>query len=197
MLYFLTQFFCVKPYVPRKPRRDPSNRWTWDIYPTLPRIELTTCSVQSGSRYHYATVTDRLYIGYRYLHTAARVPTIGCVICPYLSHLFGLAYSRQSTHFWVCITFCRVRHGDSVTKPDYYYYHYYYYYYYLLLIVPIFDTLYTGIIIEMQSRLILTAFRPSMYWSSGISSLGSSRTPIFLRKFAVNSSQWQILKTLP
>ena len=37
------------------------------------------------------------------------------------THLFGLAYSRQSTHFWVCITFCRVRHGDSVTKPDYYY----------------------------------------------------------------------------
>ena len=36
------------------------------------------------------------------------------------THLFGLAYSRQSTHFWVCITFCRVRHGDSVTKPDYY-----------------------------------------------------------------------------
>ena len=28
----------------------------------------------------------------------------------------------------VCITFCRVRHGDSVTKPDYYYYYYYYYY---------------------------------------------------------------------
>ena len=42
------------------------------------------------------------------------------------THLFGLAYSRQGTHFWVCITFCRVRHGDSVTKPDYYYYYYYY-----------------------------------------------------------------------
>ena len=41
-----------------------------------------------------------------------------------LTHLFGLAYSRQGTHFWVCITFCRVRHGDSVTKPDYYYYYY-------------------------------------------------------------------------
>ena len=41
------------------------------------------------------------------------------------THLFGLAYSRQSTHFWVCITFCRVRHGDCVTKPDYYYYYYY------------------------------------------------------------------------
>ena len=25
------------------------------------------------------------------------------------THLFGLAYSRQSTHFWVCITFCKVR----------------------------------------------------------------------------------------
>ena len=44
------------------------------------------------------------------------------------THLFGLAYSRQGTHFWVCVTFCRVRHGDSVTKPDYYYYYYYYYY---------------------------------------------------------------------
>ena len=43
------------------------------------------------------------------------------------THLFGLAYSRQSTHFWVCITFCRVQHGDSVTKPGYYYYYYYYY----------------------------------------------------------------------
>ena len=42
------------------------------------------------------------------------------------THLFGIAYSRQGTHFWVCITFCRVRHGDSVTKPDYYYYYYYY-----------------------------------------------------------------------
>ena len=41
------------------------------------------------------------------------------------THLFGLAYSRQNTHFWVCITFCKVRHGDSVTKPDYYYYYYY------------------------------------------------------------------------
>ena len=46
------------------------------------------------------------------------------------THLFGLAYSRQSTHFWVCITFCRVRHNDSVTKPSYYYYYYYIYYYY-------------------------------------------------------------------
>ena len=45
------------------------------------------------------------------------------------THLFGLAYSRQGTHFWVCITFCRVRHaghGDSVAKPDYCYYYYYY-----------------------------------------------------------------------
>ena len=25
------------------------------------------------------------------------------------------------SHFWVCITLCMVRHGDSVTKPDYYY----------------------------------------------------------------------------
>ena len=46
-------------------------------------------------------------------------------ICKALkTHLFGLVYSRQGTHFWVCITICRVRHGDSVTKPDYYYYYY-------------------------------------------------------------------------
>ena len=34
--------------------------------------------------------------------------------------------SWHGSHFWVCITFCKVRHGDSVTKPDYYYYYYYY-----------------------------------------------------------------------
>ena len=44
--------------------------------------------------------------------------------------------SWHGSHFWVCITICRVRHGDSVTKPDYYYY-YYYYYYYLLPLGPI------------------------------------------------------------
>ena len=31
--------------------------------------------------------------------------------------------SWHGSHFWVCITICRVRHGDSVTKPDYYYYY--------------------------------------------------------------------------
>ena len=30
--------------------------------------------------------------------------------------------SWHGSHFWVCITFCKVRHGDSVAKPDYYYY---------------------------------------------------------------------------
>ena len=30
-------------------------------------------------------------------------------------------FSWQGSHLWVCITFCEVRHGDSVTKPDYYY----------------------------------------------------------------------------
>ena len=50
--------FCVKPYVPREPRRDSSNRRLNEhgiyiyIYTTLPGIELTTCSVPSGSRYH-------------------------------------------------------------------------------------------------------------------------------------------------
>ena len=42
------------------------------------------------------------------------------------THLqFGLAYSRRDTLFWVCITFCRTQHSDSVTKQDYYYYYYY------------------------------------------------------------------------
>ena len=56
--------FCVKPYVPREPRRNPSNRRLnehhWDIHPTLPGIELTTCSVPSGSRYHSATVMENI-----------------------------------------------------------------------------------------------------------------------------------------
>ena len=47
------------------------------------------------------------------------------------------SYSQQGTHFWVCITFCRVRHGDSVTKPDYYYYYYYYYYFFFFFIIII------------------------------------------------------------
>ena len=34
--------------------------------------------------------------------------------------------SWHDSHFWVCITFCKVHHGDSVTKPDYYYYYFYY-----------------------------------------------------------------------
>ena len=33
--------------------------------------------------------------------------------------------SWHGSHFWVCITICRVHHGDSVTKQDYYYYYYY------------------------------------------------------------------------
>ena len=32
--------------------------------------------------------------------------------------------SLHGSHFGVCITFCKVRHSDSVTKPDYYYYYY-------------------------------------------------------------------------
>ena len=27
--------------------------------------------------------------------------------------------SWHGSHFWICITFCKVRYGDSVTKPDY------------------------------------------------------------------------------
>ena len=33
--------------------------------------------------------------------------------------------SWHGSHFWVCITFCNVQHGDGVTRPDYYYYNYY------------------------------------------------------------------------
>ena len=29
--------------------------------------------------------------------------------------------SWHGLYFWVCITFCKVRHSDSVTKPDYYF----------------------------------------------------------------------------
>ena len=36
-------------------------------------------------------------------------------------------FSWHGLNFWVCITFCKVHHGDSVTKPDYYYHYYYYY----------------------------------------------------------------------
>ena len=35
--------------------------------------------------------------------------------------LVGLL-SWHGSHFWVRISFCKVRHGDSVTKPNYYYY---------------------------------------------------------------------------
>ena len=31
-------------------------------------------------------------------------------------------FSWHGAHYWVCITFYKVRQGDSVTKPDYYYY---------------------------------------------------------------------------
>ena len=36
-------YCCIKPYVPRELRRDPNNRRTWDMYPTLPGLELATC----------------------------------------------------------------------------------------------------------------------------------------------------------
>ena len=47
--------------------------------------------------------------------------TIQITVCHVL--LVGLL-SWHGSHFWVCIKFCKVRHGDSVTKPDYYYYYY-------------------------------------------------------------------------
>ena len=43
---------------------------------------------------------------------------------PVIKGVVGLL-SWHGSHFWVCITFCKVRHGDSVTKPDYNYYYYY------------------------------------------------------------------------
>jgi len=30
--------------------------------------------------------------------------------------------SWHGSHFWVCITFCKVRNSNSITKLDYYYY---------------------------------------------------------------------------
>ena len=38
------------------------------------------------------------------------------------THLFREAYPGQGTHVRVCITFCKVRHGGSVTNSDYYYF---------------------------------------------------------------------------
>ena len=38
--------------------------------------------------------------------------------------------SWHKLHFWVCITFCKVQHGDSVTKSDYYYIFFIWYIYY-------------------------------------------------------------------
>ena len=35
--------------------------------------------------------------------------------------------SWHGSYYWVCITFSKVRHSDSVTKPDYYYYYYHFY----------------------------------------------------------------------
>ena len=52
---FFKHNFCVKPYVSRKPRRDPSNRRLnvhMIISPTLSGIELTTCSIPSGRLCH-------------------------------------------------------------------------------------------------------------------------------------------------
>ena len=44
--------------------------------------------------------------------------------------------SRHGSHFLVCIIFSKVRHGDSVTKPDYYYYYYF--------MLPVNEILYFG-----------------------------------------------------
>ena len=62
--FFLTQFLCQAICTQRTPKGLEGNRrllWTWDMYPPLPGIELTTCSVSSGSRSHYTTVTDVLF----------------------------------------------------------------------------------------------------------------------------------------
>ena len=76
------------------------------------------------------------------------------------THLFGLAYSRQSTHFWVCITFCRVRHGDSVTKPDYYY---------IIIIISVHTergrrALCVHFVLTLRSRCVNTAFTLCSLW---------------------------------
>ena len=68
--------FCIKPYVPgfpdspgwwepcvpREPRRNPSKlNMFYHIHPTLPGLELTTCSVTRERRFHKAPVTDIVY----------------------------------------------------------------------------------------------------------------------------------------
>ena len=61
----LKKKFFIKPYVPREPRRDSSNRRLCARricricirYLTLPGLELTTCIVSSARRFHLVTVT--------------------------------------------------------------------------------------------------------------------------------------------
>ena len=43
-------------------------------------------------------------------------------MCYTIIHIVSLLFCCSRI---VCITLCKVRHGDSVTKPDYYYYYYY------------------------------------------------------------------------
>ena len=47
--------FYIKPYVPREPRRDPSNCRLYEhgicMYPTLPGLELATCSIHLIARF--------------------------------------------------------------------------------------------------------------------------------------------------
>ena len=64
--------------------------------------------------------------------TQRKAATINQLACPSWS-LYDLKLYMEISHSatnnlqlqLVCITICRVRHGDSVTKPDYYYYYYY------------------------------------------------------------------------
>ena len=62
VLLFFKLNFCIEPYVPREPRRDSSNRRLCAHgicirYPTLPGLELATCTVSSARRFHFFTVT--------------------------------------------------------------------------------------------------------------------------------------------
>ena len=63
--FFKNTIFVSSHTVPREPRRDPSNcrlyeqmNMGYDIYPTQPGIELTTCSIPSAYQFLQVTVTD-------------------------------------------------------------------------------------------------------------------------------------------
>ena len=73
-------------------------------------------------------------IGWSSYSDSSCLSTVTCVIhfFKYINHVKNLhketysgakfSYTCHGSHSSVCITICLVRHGDSVTKPNYYYY---------------------------------------------------------------------------